>query len=220
MSLFGFLVLFTINKMIKEFQQVTYDLIDFKVNQDQVKDLVQLMPRVFETIIEFGDAQFAVEIIDITLELLKNLPVEQCADILFMEEILKLLTELELFNTGLTYSELTLTLCERYQQPVVENKQYLRMKNRFLLFKYQCSLQISSNYSRQELRQIEEDINSIEEIIGQPGDVQIRLDTIKQILKPLIEKSDKVMLLKALGLGVLASGLVIAAVVFLIKKRN
>ncbi|CDW76438.1 UNKNOWN [Stylonychia lemnae] len=220
MILLGFIGLFSSQKMIKEFQQATYDFIDFKVNKNQVQDLAMIMLRVIRMICQLGNFKFSVEIIDKILELLKNLPIVFCADQIFMENILILLTDLKQFELGLKYSELSLILCERYQQPGVENDQYLKLKKRFVLFKYECSLQISCNYSRSELRQIEEDINSIETILGQAGDVQMRLLTVKQKLKPLVEKSNQAMLLKALGFGVLASGLVITAVIYFTKKRN
>ncbi|CDW71919.1 UNKNOWN [Stylonychia lemnae] len=219
-TLYGLLPLFMNKENIKEFKQITYDLIDFNVNRDTPQNLTSCMPKVVGMIFQLGETEFAVEIIDKTLELLKNLPIRFFADQIFMEGILRLLIELKLFELGLKYSEITLPLCERYLQPGEENK-VLKLKKRFLLYKFDFSLSINRNQSRSELRQIEEDIDSIETLIGQVRDVQTQLVSVKQKLSALVEKNDQAMLLKALGFGVLvASGLVITAVVYFTKKRN
>ncbi|CDW89239.1 UNKNOWN [Stylonychia lemnae] len=219
-TIFGLMSMFVKNKLFEEFKQITYDFIEIKVNQAKIHDLAQMMPYVIAMIYELGDTKFSVEIIDKTLELLKALPLIFYADQIFMERILTLLTTLKLYELGLNYSELTIGLCDRYEQPAQPNDQVQKLKKRFRLFKYQCLLELDRSNSRSELKKIQEDINQIETVFGEDGDIQSRIVEIKQRLHVLTEKSDQALLLKALGFGLLASGIVITAVVYFTKKRN
>ncbi|CDW89555.1 UNKNOWN [Stylonychia lemnae] len=213
------------NNNSQEYVKLIDQYIQVKLNRDQNLELASNSIYLIQDLFEMNEVNQAISMIDKIYEQLRvsssNLATNY-SDIVFGENCINIFLINNQFEKALEYSEKVL---QPYKQIMQDNPNHILNKTLIIekikVLNYDATIKSQKSLSNSQLDQIIEDLNQIENLIGEKSPPYVeRIVRLRRIIRSIQESKNKVLIAKTLGIGLILSGVVVGAIIFLNKKKN